>query len=160
KIYFSSWVLWFGPVPLPGAYATLGAIALCLLAKFLLYSPWRAHQAGIILSHLGVLVLLIGGMGTGAPQRGGFIMLREGQSGSTISDYHARVLRIEKDGAVLRDIPFGDLPPRGAVEAVLPFKVSVDSLCRNCRPAPVKTDEGRHGLAQQITLQAAPTDQS
>jgi hypothetical protein len=159
KIFFSSWILWLGPLPLPGAYTTLGVITLCLLAKFLLYSPWRKHQAGIILAHLGVLVLLTGGLVTAFSQQEGFLLLKEGQSGNAVSDYHDRVLRIEKDGETVRAIPFETLA-RGDVLADLPFTFSIETLCRNCRPVPVKDTTNRHGLAERVTLQDAPPDQS
>ena len=36
-VYFSSWILWLGPFPLPGAYLTLAAITTCLLIKFVFF---------------------------------------------------------------------------------------------------------------------------
>jgi len=159
KIYFSSWILWMGPIPLPGAYMTLGVVTICLLAKFILYSPWRKHQAGIILTHLGILILLIGGMITAFSQKEGYLSLKEGQSGNAVSDYHARMLTIEKDGAVFARIPFGELQQNESLPGVtLPFKVNVDTICRNCMPLSVKDASGRHGLAEQITLQTTEAD--
>ncbi len=154
KIYFSAWILWLGPIPLPGTYLTLGAITICLLAKFLLYSPWRAHQAGIILTHLGVLILLLGGIITACSQKEGFMLLREGQNGNAVSDYHARILTIEKDGEVFATLPFDTIKESEMLQGVtLPFTLHVDTTCRNCRPVPVKDTENRHGLAEQITLE-------
>lgn len=159
KIYFSAWILWLGPIPLPGTYMTLGAITICLLAKFLLYSPWRAHQAGIILTHLGILILLLGGIITAGTQKEGFMLLGEGQSGNAVSDYHARILTIEKDGKLFATIPFEKIKQGEALPGVsLPFTLHMDTACRNCRPAPVKDVANRHGLAQQITLQSAPPE--
>lgn len=157
KLYFSSWIVWFGPLPLPGGYATLGALTLCLTIKFLCFSPWRAHQAGIILTHLGILVLLIGGLLTASTQKEGYLLLKEGQRGNAVSDYHARVVTIEKDGMPVGIMPFDSLKPR-LEKLALPFNVSIESTCRNCRPAPVREAQGRHGLAQQISLQDAPPD--
>lgn len=148
--YFSSWILWCGPFPLPGAYITLGAITVCLLAKFLLYSPWRAKQGGTILTHLGVLVLMIGGIVTAATQQEGFMPLREEQTGNMVSSYHDRVLRVEKDGTVLADIPYTALAKGKALE--LPFAVKTGSLCRNCRPVAAANADGRKGLAESIEL--------
>lgn len=148
--YFSSWILWWGPFPLPGAYITLGAITVCLLAKFLLYSPWRAAQSGTILTHLGVLILMIGGIVTAATQEEGFMPLREEQSGDMVSSYHDRVLRVEKDGAVFMDIPYGTLAKDKPLD--LPFPVTIENLCRNCRPVATTTPEGRKGLAESVEL--------
>lgn len=159
KLYFSSWILWFGPIPLPGTYATLSVITLCLLAKFLLYSPWRAHQTGIILSHLGVLVLLIGGLVSALSQQEGYLSLKEGDTRNNVSDYHARVLTIVPGENDFYGIPFEGLKNGDTVPA-LPFTLTVDTTCRNCKPVPVKDARGRHGLAEQITLTNAAPDQS
>lgn len=158
KIFFSSWVIWWGPMPLPGAYPTLGLMTLCLLAKFLLYSPWRPHQAGIILAHLGVLILLIGGMVTAVTQTEGFLPLKEGQSGKSVSDYHGRVLLIEKDETPLASIPFEKLRKDEKIEADLPFSVTVNDLCRNCIPAWVEDNTGRQGFAEKVMLQPQPLE--
>lgn len=159
KMFFGSWIVWLGPLPLPGGYATLLVITLCLLSKFLFQSPWRAGQAGIIVTHLSILVLLIGGGITAATQREGFLSIKEGQSGNTVSDYHARQILVLKDGKQIAAVDF-DALQKGDVIAKdsLPFTAKIESLCRNCRPGPVKNPEGRHGLAEQINLQSAPEE--
>jgi hypothetical protein len=159
-LYFSSWILWWGPFPLPGAYLTLGVITLCLAAKFVLYSPWRVHQAGIILTHLGVLVLLIGGLITAFSQKEGYMLLGEGQSSALVSDYHERVLSIAQGGKTVAGVPFATLKAGETVSAPLPFTIMPRTICRNCQPAPVKNPDGRHGLAREISLRSAPPDQS
>jgi len=154
KIFFSSWILWLGPLPLPGAYTTLAIITLCLLVKFLFFSAWTLQQSGTILTHLGVLILLIGGGVTAFSQKEGFIAIKEGSSAAALSDYHTRVLRITKDDAMLAELDFSDLG-KGDVLPDLPFAAKIESLCANCRPAPVKNTEGRMGLAREITLISA-----
>lgn len=156
KIYFASWILWFGPLPLPGGYTTCLVITACLLAKFLAYSPWRKYQAGIILTHLSILILMIGGGVTAATQKEGFISIKEGHSGNAVSDYHARVLSITKDGEFFAEIPFEKLQQGQTLET--PFTMTVESVCKNCRPVPVKDTKDRHGLAGQIALQNAPEE--
>lgn len=160
RLYFSSWILWAGFIPLPGAYATLGAITLCLIVKFLFYSPWRRDRAGTLLAHLGVLVLMIGGLLTAMTQQEGYLMLREGARGHAVSDYHQRLFRIEKDGAPFKTIRFEDLAAHANQD--LPFAFKIETLCRNCKPVGLEeaAPEGRHGLAQQVTLEQAPPDQS
>ncbi len=157
-LYFSAWILWLGPIPLPGAYATLGVITACLLSKFLLYSPWRGYQSGIILTHLGVLILLLGGMVTALSQQEGFLIIGEGQSNNGVSDYHKRVVTIEKDGKFFTSFDFDDLQKGQVLETTLPFKVTIESTCRNCQPAPAKNAENRKGFAEQITLRDAPEE--
>lgn len=158
-IFFSSWILWFGPLPLPGGYATLGALTFCLLVKFIFYSEWRLERAGTILTHLGVLVLLTGGLVTALTQTEGFLSIREGMTGKVISDYHQRVLKIRKDDTDLAAIPFEHLT-KGKVLDVpeLPFAINVEMTCANCRPAPPAKMENLRGLAQQMNLVSAPSE--
>lgn len=158
KMFFSSWILWLGPLPLPGSYTTLGIMTLCLAAKFLLYSPWRLERAGTIISHLGVLVLLIGGIITAFSQQEGYLSLREGQSGNVISDYYERALIIQKDGKDYKAIPFADLSAGSKINTGLPFTATVNAICENCKPVPVRKPEKRQGLAQQMDLFPAPLE--
>ncbi len=159
KIFFSSWILWFGPIPLPGAYTTIGVLTLCLAAKFILYSPWRKERMGTIITHLGILILLVGGIITAFSQSEGFLSLREGQSGKTISDYHDRMLWIEKNGEQIAAIPFSDLAAGERIlTADLPFSVSTIATCDNCRPSPVQNITHRKGLAEQMALSPAPPE--
>lgn len=159
KIFFSSWVIWFGPIPLPGGYPTLGLLTICLAIKFLFYSPWRVDRIGTLIAHLGVLLLLGGGMVTAMTQSEGFLAFREGQTSMVVSDYHNRILKIEKDGDVIGTIPFDDLNAGERILSVdLPFSVSPISTCRNCRPVPVKNPENRQGLARDMALSPAESN--
>src|SRR5690606_20749096 len=97
------------------------------------------------------LVLLFGGGLTAVSQKEGFILLGEGAQSNSVSDYHARILRITKDGVPLRDIDFKDLET-GYTAMGLPFRMTVQSVCENCRPAPVRDTGNRKGFAAQIML--------
>ncbi len=161
ELYFSGWVLWFGPLPLPGSYPTIGLITLCLFAKFLLYSPWKIEKAGTILTHLGVLVLLIGGLVTALSQKEGFMMIAEGQTLSTISDYHARVVNIEKNDEAFANLDLSSINEGDNLAdlAGLPFSAIVTMKCDNCRPQPLdKPRDNLHGLAQKIQLTSIPDE--
>jgi hypothetical protein len=158
-MFFSSWILWLGPIPLPGGYATTGLLTISLLAKFLLYSPWNFHRLGTILTHLGILVLLIGGLITALTQQEGYMIIGEGEQSQTVFDYHKRVLVIEKNASIIESIPFDHLkagitPNKND----LPFDLSIESLCKNCRPVAVKETSDRHGLAAQMRLTEIPSE--
>ncbi len=157
RTYFSSFVFWFGPLPLPGGIPTLGVVFAGLLAKFLLYSPWRKHQAGIILTHFGVLLLIFGGLVTALTQKEGFMVIKEGSSLGSVSDYHHRILTVLKDDEPYGTIPFPILKVKEKAEGVaLPFTLTPVFLCDNCKPAPVpSSQETRHGLAAKIDLAKA-----
>jgi hypothetical protein len=160
KLFFSSWLIFLGPIPLPGMCLTLAVLTASLLLKFLLFSPWRKHQAGIILCHLGILILLLGGLITFLSQKESFLMLREGSKSRSIADYHQRVLRLEKNGEPWKIIPFEDLSKATDLAAMLdiPFNIEIDTLCQNCRPVMTDKPEGRHGFAQKVTLVPVAAD--
>lgn len=142
NMFFGSWILWFGPLPLPGGYLTIGTLTICLLAKFLMYSPWSISRAGTILSHLGILILLIGGILTAFSQEEGYIVLKESGQSHHVSDYHQRALFIEKNKELLVSIPFENLRPRQPVKDIkLPFPIDIQATCRNC-----KAFEGKNGI--------------
>ncbi len=157
KMFFSAWVFFLGPIPLPAGYSILAVISASLLVKFLFHSPWRRDKAGIIISHLGVLVLMIGGLLTGLTQQEGYILLGEGQRAKAQSDYHQRVVTVSKDGRDFLSLPFENLHT-GEKIGGLPFTFSITDTCSNCRPVSAPTDERRHGLAEQMKLIAAPPE--
>lgn len=157
SLYFSSWILWAGPVPLPGTYAVLSFITFSLLLKFLFFSEWSRARAGTILTHLGVLVLLIGGILTALTQEEGYIALKEGESGAIVSDYHDRIVRLEKDGALVADIPFYELV-RGGTLSPLPFTAQIEMTCRNCAAMPAAQESSPRGLAQKMSLASTPPE--
>lgn len=68
----------------PWFMALLGLLALNVLAATILRFPWRRGQRGFLLTHAGVLVLLIGAMLTFAAGIEGQLALEEGQSGDVI----------------------------------------------------------------------------
>lgn len=159
QTYFSSWILWFGFIPVPGAYLTLTAITICLLSKFLFFSPWRKNNAGIIITHFGILVLMIGGMFTAMTQQESFLIFREGQSAQSISDYHIRDLMIEKNEQPWRAIPFEDIVPgeKLPIEG-LPVSIDIMDVCKNCMPSAVEANAQRKGFAQKVELLPRPPE--
>lgn len=158
ELYFGSWIIWAGGfIPLPGAYPTLAAITLSLIIKFLFFSPWRIARAGTIIAHLGVIVLMTGGLLTAMTQREGYIMLRAGQETRDVSDYHDRILRIEQSGAPFRDIPFSKIKAGTDVD-IGGTAIRVLETCQNCRPEKVEDSGSRKGLAAQIALREAPPE--
>lgn len=134
KTYFSSFVFWVGPLPLPGGYTLLGVLTLNLLVKFLFFSEWRWRKAGIILSHFGALVLLIGGLLTALTAQEGFMVIEEGGQSPYVYDYHKKDLMIYEGDRLQYTLPFKDLKNTGPVEGLtnLPFQIEILSACDNC----------------------------
>lgn len=156
RLFFASWILWLGPLPLPGGILTLGALTLSLLARLLLYSPWSRASTGIILAHLGVLLLLLGGALTALFNQEGYIALLEGKSAKQMEDYYAREFVIEKEGKVLARWPEEALQEGTTLTApTLPFKLKINEFCSNCASYKQEDPTGKKGLARKLFLDDA-----
>lgn len=131
EIFFSSLILWLGPVPFPGGLVTLGAFTICLLAKMIFASPWRWQNAGTLVTHAGALLLLLGGLLTFVHAQDGNMVLYEGDRADYFSDYHVRELVVEKDGQTFMTFSWETLEP-GAVFKVDGLMIEVVKICRNC----------------------------
>lgn len=131
----------------------LAALTISLTIKFLFFSQWTRARAGINLSHLGILILLIGGLLTAISTREGNLTIGEGESASIIHDYNQREMTIAAGASVIT-IPFEKLKP-GQVIAVADTtaKITINTLCRNCRIDPRKDANGSYkSMAQFMAL--------
>ncbi len=148
RLFFSSFVLWLGPVPLPGGYTTIGIVFICLLAKFITESRWSWARSGIILAHFGALVLLAGGLLTALTAREGYVVIDEGAESAIIEDYHARVMTISMDGDIIATLPQKDLRAGRilGMDEGLPFNIEILSALRNGQPEPQTETTGAHNL--------------
>ncbi len=161
QIYFNSWFLWVGPIPLPGGLMTLGAIFLTLTVKFIFFSQWSLNHAGIILTHFGVLLLLLGGLVTARFAHEGFMVIPEGETVANVSEYRERIFTLSRENEVIIEAPFsmskGDY---GLQEAPLPFELSIDYICDNCSMTFQEEElaERAHGLAQKVNLIKIPLE--
>lgn len=158
KTFFSSFFFWLGPVPLPGGYTITAIIFVALLAKLITESQWRWPRAGIILTHLGVLVLLAGGLLTALTAREGYVVIDEGAESALVEDYHARILTITKDGEEIAVIPQNKLRPGmllGMAED-LPFNVEIRSVMVNGTPQPRKSLNGENWRGPGAKVEMIP----
>lgn len=94
ETFFSSWIVWFNFLPLPGGMLTLSVLTLNLLARFLFKSEWIWSKAGIHLTHLGVLVLLFGGLAGSIMAREYYMIIPEGKSADTLYAYQNGEIRV------------------------------------------------------------------
>lgn len=94
KIFFSSFIIWVKFIPLPGMSLISTIIILNIFFKIFFSSPFKKEKLGIIITHIGIFVLLLGSAITGYFSHEGNIVIKEGESGSKIYDYHEKELLI------------------------------------------------------------------
>ena len=128
--YFASFVIWAGPVPLPGGYTLLSLLTFSLGIKFLFQSKWVWRKSAINLIHLGALTLLIGGLITSITAKEYFMVIPEGQETPYIYSYFEKSLSVFEDENKIADAPMRDL--KDADFKNLPFNIEIIDACDNC----------------------------
>ena len=154
RLFLSSFIVWFGWLPLPGGRTVTAFLLVSLLAKLIIASPWRKAKSGIFIAHLGVLLLLLGGLVTAAFSVEGYMALEKNQSASRFYDYHQRALTISKNDAILLRLPLESLSKGQRIAgAAFPFAVAINELCHNCTMAMRSGNAERlQGPAQKVML--------
>lgn len=164
--FFASFILWAGPVPLPGGYLILGLLALNLSLKFLFLSEWSFKKSGIILAHLGALVLMIGGLLTALTASEKYMLIPEGEQTPYIYDYHQREMMIYEDDALKFTIPFQDITLNKRLPLGLPFEITALKTCENCEiqkreeSADYNKDTDYQSMAAFMALEPKPADKN
>lgn len=96
--FFTSWFFLAGGfIPLPGAALVLSVMFLNLISSMIFRIGLRLKNIGNILTHLGILILLIGGFFTFFFSEESVLMLKEGEKSSWSNSYHAWELSVWKD---------------------------------------------------------------
>lgn len=151
QMFFSSFIVWWGPLPLPGGFTLLALLSFFLVLKFLLKSEWHFEKSGIIITHLSVLVLLVGGLLTAITARESFMIIPEGQETPFIYDYNARSLVVYENGQPLAQLDFARIAQWD--NHPLPFGLEILDSCQNCAIAEPKTaQENARGMARFMEL--------
>ena len=161
-MFFGSFIIWAGPIPLPGAYILLGLLSLNLALKFLFKSKWSWIKSGIHLAHLGALMLLIGGLITSITARESYMLIPEGQETPYIYSYTDRNLQIYESEALIWEGAFDDIGNWDF--SSLPFTLKPLTSCENCdilkREETPEYDESAtyQGMAQFMAFQDKPLE--
>ncbi len=139
--YFGSWIAWFGPVPVPGGRTTMTIVFVNLLAKLLFASSLHWRRSGVLIAHLGALLLLLGGFITAYRSVEGTMVIPEGEQSSYFQEYHALEIAITDTSHAEFDqvtaYAGGDI----AKDAVLELdnftgEITVEALYANCEHTP------------------------
>lgn len=127
-----------GAILFPGGFAIAGVLLVNLIAAHAVRFKFSAKRTGIILSHLGVILLLVGEFVTGLSAQEGNMTIDEGGSSSYVEDIRSSELAVI-DPSDMNDDLVVVVPDRmlkqGATNIVshplLPFQVRVDQWMSN-----------------------------
>ena len=163
EIYFSSWILWMKGLPLPGGRLILVTLFINLFFKLILDSPWKKNLTGVIIAHMGALLLLGGGFITAYSTTQGSMVLPEGAISSYYDSYQHKELAFIDPSPTQHDsvIAFSKkyLKPGAVIEdPSFPARIQVTHFFKNCNL--IKRGElnnnGYRGFAQRFMLKEAP----
>ncbi len=134
------------PVPLPGGLSVLTLLFVNLLFGGVLRMRKGWGQAGMLISHAGILILLLGGFVTFQYSTSGHLTLYEGERSNTFKSYHdweLAVAKVEADGVrrefVIPATEFNTLNGRETKQfhaAGMPFALGLGHFLRNSDPQP------------------------
>ncbi len=128
RLFIDSWIVWADMLPLPGGLAALALLGVNLLARFLFKSEWRWRKSGIHLAHLGVLVLLAGGLVTRSATLEGYMVIPEGKTSDVVYAYDEGEIRIVPPAKP------GESMQWGTELARLPFALTLEDFVRDTYP--------------------------
>lgn len=162
--YFSSWILWLSFVPLPGGRLTMTVVFVNLLARLIFGTPMQWKRSGVIISHLGALLLLVGGFITAYQSVEGYMLIPEGEQRGFFEDHYAKELAVTN----VADPEFADVTAYAGgfmkpgkelpLQAVSGGTITIEELHENCevvQRSGQSPPEAR-GMAATSELQVLP----
>ena len=158
--YFSSFFVWFGPIPTPGGTLTMGVIFLGLLFQLILKTPLTIRTSGIAITHLGSFLLLTGGILTGLFSVEGSMVIDENQTVGYFRDYHKLELAVIDTSDKTKDTTTafaqGWLEKGKSLKHnSLPFEIEITNFCKNCDILQRSVEDNtRSGFSKRFRLQA------
>jgi len=137
--YFSAWITWFWFVPMPGGRLTLIIIFINLSFFFFKKSIWKIKKLGIVILHLGGILLLVGGGLTAMFSSEGNMVIEEGAKSNHVEDYHYMELALINTSAVdFDEFTVFDQPllirNQILTHENLNFEIEILNYLENCEP--------------------------
>lgn len=155
KIFFASPILWLGLIPLPGFPVLISLLFFNLAFKIMFKSPWNIKNSGIIITHIGAMLLLLGGLFTALFSNEGYIDLAKGQKKVFVTDYHKRIFAIlDQSGKEIQIFEHEGLKSGDIITIDnTPIKLKIITSCRNCKIEKRTGDNsGYFGMAKHMVL--------
>ncbi len=156
QIYFSAPVLWvFDFIPIPGMPVFMAILLVNIIFKIFVGSPWRWQNSGIIITHIGMMLLLLGGLFTALFSTEGYIALSKSSISNIVSDYHEREFVIlDGDNQIIKSFNRDNIKQGDLINlSNLPFSIEIINSCRNCKISARQDKTKNHkGMAKHMVL--------
>jgi hypothetical protein len=139
---FQSWVFWlFGIIPLPGMLLIGTLLFVNLLCAVIFRLKYKWSGLGMLLVHIGFLVLLAGGFVSFQYAREYFMTLSEGESSQMANAAHEWELALWTQSGINRQVLAVDIDAlrsgRPWTISTLDLELTMIRFFPNCRPADV-----------------------
>lgn len=103
--FFYSWFFFiFGFIPFPGTVLVMFVLFFNLVCSLFFRIGFRLSKIGNVITHLGILILLVGGFFTFYFSEESSLMLKEGESSSLSASRHSWELAVWEAGPGERDV--------------------------------------------------------
>jgi hypothetical protein len=113
QLFFHAWIAWAGPVPLPAGQLTLAVLGINLLWSLATRIRWIITNAGLLVLHAGLILLLLSGLLSRIGTQSTAVSLVQGQDYSVSLDPIHWDFYVQSDQGLV-SIPLSDLK-RGKV---------------------------------------------
>jgi hypothetical protein len=172
--YFQSWLVWWSnaagsfTIPVfPGGHL-IGAVLLAnLIASLVFRLSWTWRKLGIQLIHIGLIIMLAGGLATDLFSVSSYMRIKEGASKNYSEDSSRMELAVTDltvpENAQVTAVPGDVLADGGAIShESLPFNIVVRGFYRNSTLSMIGQDSGSavpastQGAGTRISVQSKP----
>ncbi|MEO8616096.1 MAG: cytochrome c biogenesis protein ResB [Luteolibacter sp.] len=172
--YFQSWIIWWSATPdgikipvFPGGHLIGSALLINLITAHVRRFSWTWRKFGIQLTHLGLIIMLVGGLATDLFSVSSYMRLKEGET----KNYSEDSMRTELSVIDLTDpqvdqvtaVPGELLADGGTItHESLPFRIIVRGFYHNSKLKMIGEESGSSvaaatmGTGQRVSVTSAP----
>jgi hypothetical protein len=172
--YFQSWFVWWSPasgsfsIPVfPGGHLVGAALLVNLLAAHIRRFSWSWRKFGIQLTHLGLIIMLAGGLATDLFSVNSYMRLKEGETKNYSEDDMRRELAVsdltDADTEQVTAIPGEVLADGGTItHETLPFRIVIRGFYQNSELRMIGQNAGAsvpaaaNGAGARISVKSLP----
>ena len=163
--YFSSWIKWLWYIPFPSGKMVMLIIFINLSCYFFRPHIFNKNKIGITITHIGVILMLLGGGITSFFSNEGSVVIDEGKTVNYYENYYDKeFIIIDTSNADFDQfLVFDD--PLLRIDNILShnfisFDIEILDYFINCKPASriYSADENYKGMARNFFLQELPVE--